>query len=267
MDAPRSTASRNPDGGYGWGLEADLRSPREPARRRPSRLRGARRTSRLPLRLRLPRCATGWNRSRCPTEASRWHCQSRMSAGSAPWWTGGRVRPLRRSRSRWPRGRRSGQRVAAHDPVVAGHAWLERATRYCLAAIAAVEEAPVRLRARVSRSVPRCGAQAPPEAAGLLHASASMSRRTARARVDRGRRARDAPAARHRARPGPAGAHPLFGPSVIAADLDRIAGGQQDDGGWTVDYLKISPAGWGVELCAATSTAHAIDVLRRNGMT
>jgi hypothetical protein len=31
---------RNSDGGYGWGLEPDLRSPREPARSRPPRFRG-----------------------------------------------------------------------------------------------------------------------------------------------------------------------------------------------------------------------------------
>src|SRR5215218_8026287 len=34
------------------------------------------------------------------------------------------------------------QRVAAHDPAVAAHPWVERATRYCLNAIEAIEEAP-----------------------------------------------------------------------------------------------------------------------------
>jgi hypothetical protein len=57
----------------------------------------------------------------------------------------------------------------------------------------------------------------------------------------------------------------LYSNEVIAADLDRLLGEQRDDGGWTVDYLKISPAGsldW-----RGYVTAHAIDVLRRNGET
>ena len=33
-------------------------------------------------------------------------------------------------------------RVAVHDPAVAAHPWLEKATRYCLDAIQAMEEHP-----------------------------------------------------------------------------------------------------------------------------
>ena len=58
-------------------------------------------------------------------------------------------------------------------------------------------------------------------------------------------------------------ARALFTAEVISADLDRLAALQQDDGGWVVDYLKISPAGaldW-----RGHATARAIDVLRRNG--
>jgi hypothetical protein len=50
---------------------------------------------------------------------------------------------------------------------------------------------------------------------------------------------------------------------VIAADLDRLAALQQDDGGWTVDFRTSSPAGsldW-----RGYATVSAIDVLRRNG--
>ena len=55
----------------------------------------------------------------------------------------------------------------------------------------------------------------------------------------------------------------LYTADVIDADLDRVAAGQRDDGGWTVDYLKISPAGsldW-----RGYATVRAIDILRRNG--
>jgi hypothetical protein len=33
----------------------------------------------------------------------------------------------------------------------------------------------------------------------------------------------------------------LFTGDQIEADLDRLERGQQDDGGWTVDYLEWSP--------------------------
>jgi hypothetical protein len=55
----------------------------------------------------------------------------------------------------------------------------------------------------------------------------------------------------------------LIAPDVIAADLERLAAGQRGDGGWTVDYLKISPAGaleW-----RGFATVRAIDILRANG--
>jgi hypothetical protein len=58
-------------------------------------------------------------------------------------------------------------------------------------------------------------------------------------------------------------ARTLFTREVIDADLDRLAALQQDDGGWTVDYLEISPAGaleW-----RGYATVRAIDILRRNG--
>jgi hypothetical protein len=49
---------------------------------------------------------------------------------------------------------------------------------------------------------------------------------------------------------------------VITTDLERLAARQEGDGGWTVDYAKISPAGaldW-----RGYTTVRAIDVLRRN---
>jgi hypothetical protein len=50
---------------------------------------------------------------------------------------------------------------------------------------------------------------------------------------------------------------------VVEADLDRLAAGQQADGGWTVDFESRSPAGrlgW-----RGFATVAAVRVLRRNG--
>ncbi len=60
-------------------------------------------------------------------------------------------------------------------------------------------------------------------------------------------------------------ARELFAPDVISADLDRLAALQQEDGGWAVDFQKISPAGfldW-----RGYATVRAIGILRRNGET
>jgi hypothetical protein len=57
-------------------------------------------------------------------------------------------------------------------------------------------------------------------------------------------------------------ARDLFRRGAIDADLDRLADLQQDDGGWTVDYARISPAGaldW-----RGYTTVRAVDILRRN---
>lgn len=57
-------------------------------------------------------------------------------------------------------------------------------------------------------------------------------------------------------------ARELFTAELISADLDRLAALQQDDGGWVVDYAKISTAGaldW-----RGYVTVRAIDILDRN---
>ena len=54
----------------------------------------------------------------------------------------------------------------------------------------------------------------------------------------------------------------LFTDDVIAAELERLASLQQQDGGWIVDFASASPAGsldW-----RGYATVRAIDTLRRN---
>ena len=57
-------------------------------------------------------------------------------------------------------------------------------------------------------------------------------------------------------------ARSLLDPRAVAADLDRLAAQQAPDGGWTVDYAVISPAGaldW-----RGHATVSALDILRLN---
>ena len=60
-------------------------------------------------------------------------------------------------------------------------------------------------------------------------------------------------------------ARPLFDDATIAAHLDHLAAGQQDDGGWTFNFPAWSPAAeadW-----RGCFTVDALDTLRRNGRT
>jgi hypothetical protein len=58
-------------------------------------------------------------------------------------------------------------------------------------------------------------------------------------------------------------ARPLFGSAVIEANLDHLAAAQQDDGGWTFNWMAWSPGAereWRGHV-----TVDALRVLRANG--
>jgi hypothetical protein len=49
----------------------------------------------------------------------------------------------------------------------------------------------------------------------------------------------------------------------VTADLDRLVGGQRDDGGWDVDHVAHSPAAaldW-----RGYATVHTLAILQANG--
>lgn len=153
-------------------------------------------------------------------------------------------------------------RVAAHDPAVAAHPWLSRATDYCVDAIRNMNDAPFAYVLAFSvRLLDAVGDRLPGELDPLLKRLSSFVPPGGKVPVRGG--AEDEMLHPLDLAPDPAGpARRLFGDDVIAADLDRLAGLQQDDGGWVVDYRTISPAGtleW-----RGHATVRAIGILRRN---
>jgi hypothetical protein len=153
-------------------------------------------------------------------------------------------------------------RVAAHDPAVAEHRWLARATDYCRREIATLERprGPYEFRyvLELLDALHDKSAEAARELARLRHfvpASGAMP-------VEGG-------AEGEMLRPLDFSPRPdrplreLFAAEVIAADLDRLAAERLDDGGWDVDWRVFSPAA-AVEWRGYV-TVRALTILKANG--
>jgi hypothetical protein len=249
---------RNPDGGYGWGLEPDLRSPE-------SQPGGASHAFEVfeeiaPATSPHAPALCDWLASITLEDGGLpFAMPLGMTAGSAPWWTAADLSVS--SLQITAIAAAAAQRVAAHDAAVAGHPWLERATNYCLDAIRALDEAPFAYVLAFAVHLLDAVHDSRPEAGELLQKLGSFIPADGRLRV-RGGTEDEAlnplDIAPYPDRP----ARQMIGANVIAADLERVAGAQRDDGGWTVDYLPISPAGaldW-----RGHATVRAIQILRAN---
>ncbi|HKS48026.1 MAG TPA: hypothetical protein VJT49_23520 [Amycolatopsis sp.] len=246
---------RNPDGGYGWGLEPDLRSPESqtgPALHAFEVFADiAPATSPRAVEL------CDWLASvTLPDGGLPFALPVTSPAGCAPFWAD--ADPAVSSLQISAIVAENAHRVAAHDPAVAAHPWLARITEYCLSAIERLEGRPHALAlafavrfldaANVPSPLERLGSYLPEN--GLVH-------------VDGG--AEDEMMRPLDFAPFPGGpARRLFGPDVIDAELRRLEAQQQPDGGWPVDFASYSPTAsleW-----RGYATVRALTVLRHNGM-
>ncbi|MEV1240060.1 hypothetical protein [Nonomuraea sp. NPDC049750] len=250
---------RNPDGGYGWGLEPDLRSPES----QPGAALHAFEVFEDVAPAACPRASElcDWLESvTLPDGGLPFALPRASNAGNAPWWAGAdsTVSSLQITSVTAA----VAHRVAAHLPDVAAHPWLERATRYCLDTIAALDRRPPAYILAFALRFLDAVHDTHPEAAGLLDRLGAYLPASGQVRVEGGTEhemLRPLDFAPLPDRPVRA----LFTPEVIEADLDRLAGMQKDDGGWTVDYAQISPAG--VLDWRGYATVGALGILLRNG--
>jgi hypothetical protein len=251
-------AYRNADGGYGWGLEPDLRSPQS----QPGAAHHALEVFEDIAPATAPQASAlcDWLASiTLPDGALPFALPLGMAAGSGPWWTAGD--PSESSLQITAVTAAAAHRVAAHDPAVAAHPWLERASDYCLTEIEKMDEPPFAYVLAFSVRFLDAVHDTRPDAGSLLQRLGAFVPADGKLRVEGG--AEDEmlhplDLAPYPDRP----ARTLFPDEAISADLDRLAALQQDDGGWIVDYLEISPAGsldW-----RGHATVRAIDILRRN---
>jgi hypothetical protein len=249
---------RNPDGGYGWGLEPDLRSPES----QPGAAHHALEVFEEIAPATTPQAAAlcDWLDSiSLPDGGLPMALPLGMTAGSGPWWVA--ADPSLSSLQITAVTAAAAQRVAAHDPAVAAHPWLERATGYCLTAIEAIRDATFAYVLAFSLRFLDGVYESRPEAPGLLRRLGTYIPDSGLIRVSGGTEdevLHPLDVAPYPDRP----IRDLFAADVISADLERLAGLQQPDGGWIVDYLEISAAGsldW-----RGYATVRAIDILRRN---
>jgi hypothetical protein len=251
---------RNRDGGYGWGLEPDLRA----ARSQPAGALHAFEVFEEVGPLTTPRALElcDWLESVArPDGGLPFAFPVGDAAGCAPFWA--QADPGRSALQSTAFALAGALRVGAHDPAVAAHPWLARATRYCLETIAALGSAPHAIELSFAVQFLDAAYASVPEAAGQLQRLARFIPADGLLPVTGGSDAetlRPLDLAPFPDRP----ARTLFSSGVIEAELSRLAGEQRDDGGWDVDFASYSPAArleW-----RGYVTVRAITVLQRNSM-
>jgi hypothetical protein len=246
---------RNPDGGYGWGLEPDLRAGESQPGGALHAFEVFEEAGPTPRAVELCDWLAGVTLA---DGGLPFALPVADPTGCAPFWV--EADPASSSLQSTAFVAGVAHRVARRDPAVAGHPWLAAATRYCLDAIAALDTAPhgialsfaVGFLDAVHDSEPeapalldRLGAFVPDD--GLVPVSGGLPDETLRP-LD--------------LTPSPGPARRLLSADAIAADLRRLADAQQDDGGWRVDFASYSPA---AELeWRGYATVRAVLVLRRN---
>jgi hypothetical protein len=253
-------AYRNPDGGYGHGLEPDLRAPES----QPAAALHAFEVFADVAPVTAPDAVElcDWlDTVALPGGGLPFALPIADPSRSAPFWA--QADPLAFSLQITAIVAAHANRVAAHDPAVAGHPWLARATRCCLAAIDALEAAPeayeLAFAVRLLDAVHDRDGAAP----GLLARLGEYVPRDGRLRVVGGladEALRPVDLAPEPGRP----ARTLLDEAAVAADLERLAAEQYEDGGWSVDFQSYSPAAaleW-----RGYVTVRALSVLRDNAM-
>ena len=252
-------AYRNPDGGYGWGLEPDLRA----AESQPAGALHA-----FEVFDDVGPVTSPWVVELCdwldtatlPAGGLPFALPVAEPAGCAPFWA--QADASAPSLHITAAVVACALRAARHHPGVADHRWLTRAVDHCLAAVADLEKPGHAIELKfvldlldtVSDTRPealhhmeRLGAAIPPD--GLLHVDGGLEDESMRPldfapRPDRPVRS-------------------LFAAEVVDAELDRLEAQQEDDGGWRTDFAAASPMAaleW-----RGYQTVWAVSVLRDNG--
>lgn len=230
------TAYRNPDNGFGWGLEPDLRSrTSQPA----AALHAFEAIAEVaPATTPMAAALCDWlDTIALPDGGLPFALPIDDPLGCAPFWV--KADFTTSSLQITAAVTANACRVALNDPAVATHPWLARSMRFCLDAIAALNTQPHAYVVAFALHFLDAVAYAPETAAaidqlrpyvpadGAVHVDGGTEKETLHP-LDLA--------------PDPNGpARTLLTRESIAADLDRVAREQQPDGGWQFDWTASSP--------------------------
>lgn len=253
-------AYRNRDGGYGHGFEPDLRAPES----QPAAALHAFEVFSEIAPVTAPEAAElcDWlDAIALPDGGLPLALPIEDPSGCAPFWA--HADPRAFSLQITAIVAANANRVAAHDPAVAAHPWLARATSCCLAAIDDLEAAPaayeLAFAMRLLDAVHAHDAAAP----ALLARLAGYVPDDSRVCVVGGLPDEALWPLDLAPEPGRP-VRTILDETTVAADLERLAGEQDEDGGWSVDFQSYSPAAaleW-----RGYATVRALSVLRDNAM-
>jgi len=251
-------AYRNPDGGYGWGIEPDLRSAEsQPAAAMHALEVLAEAAPATTLRA-VELC--DWLQEHVLVDGGLpFALPVDDPVGCAPFWV--QVDPRTSSLQMTSQVAANAHLLGHHQPDVADHPWLTTATEYCIEAIRGIDGAPHAYELLFTLQFLDAVAERVPEAHVLLGQLGRYLPAGGSMHVEGG--AEDEMLypldfAPHPDRP----VRELFSASVITADLERLARLQQPDGGWLVDFASYSPAAaleW-----RGYATVQAVDILQSN---
>ena len=245
---------RNADGGFGWALEPDSRAPvsQPVAALHAFEVFEEVAPSTSPLAVGLLDWLDG---IAVDDGALPFALPGGATAGSAPMWG--------TSDTQFPSLHMTcvvlsiAHRVARHDPEVAAHPWLRRATDWAMREIAGLDGPSDAIEFRyvlqlldaldARDELKRLGAHLPPNGTiAVTGGKPDEAMRPLDFSPEPDRPIRD-----------------LLDPQAIEADLARLEAEQHDDGGWDVDWKHWSPAG-GLEW-RGWATVRAVRILRAHG--
>jgi hypothetical protein len=256
-------AYRNPDGGFGWGLEPDQRAgSSQPA--------GAYQGFVVLTELAAadPAAASDLTTGLCdwaqtaalPGGALPFSLAGARSPGTAPWWAAGD--PSAPSLHITTGICAHAHHVRVHLPALAADPWLNAATDWCLEQVATQERPGSAYELAFTLSLLDAVLDVRPQATALLERMAAHVPPSGDLPVHEG-------SGDEKLRPlmiSPLPDRPLralMPAGAVDRHLGELAQEQLDDGGWTVDFPSSSPAGtmeW-----RGIATVEALQLLRANG--
>jgi hypothetical protein len=152
--------------------------------------------------------------------------------------------------------------VGRHDEAVHDHPWLARATEWCLAAVLRLDEAPAAHELMFAMRFVDALGDGGPNGLDLLDRLGPLVPPGGVVPVEGGSEGEVIRPLDLSPVPDGVVRH-LFADDVIQADLDLLAGGQQEDGGWTVGFAAAS--GLAAMEWRAYATVAALQRLRDHG--